>query len=117
MRVFAMMCATAVALVPSGASATNWVEVSRGENGMVSYNDTDGIRVLGSGRVRGWVKRDLSRVRTERAREFRQQWEWNCTDQITTRLSYISYAPDGSVMNSETRGHTNWNRTQWLLTL
>ncbi|HEX8654014.1 MAG TPA: surface-adhesin E family protein [Allosphingosinicella sp.] len=90
-----------VGMSSSAALAADWVEVSRAENGMITYYDAESVRVTGN-TLRVWLRRDLSRVRTERARESRQQWEVDCVDRTESLLTFVDYGPDGRVIASQT---------------
>jgi hypothetical protein len=46
------------------------------------------------------VRSDLSKVRTTTWRSTRQLWRFNCKTGTSATVSFIAYAPDGSVVRS-----------------
>jgi len=97
MRVLAVTLLALVVATP--AQASNWVLLSRGNDGTALLVDRDSIRATSTG-YKVWSKFDYRAVKAEKAREMREQSAVNCEAETITVLSAIVYAPDGRVMRT-----------------
>jgi hypothetical protein len=96
-----MLTAALVIFASCPADAATWSFAGHGTDGRVVFIDTAVTRTT-NGRVRAWVKTDFSKVKTTRAREGKELYEYDCSARTAAVISWIDYAPDGSILGSDT---------------
>jgi hypothetical protein len=94
-RTAALLGAMCFALMPTApAYAANWVYVTKSTKNAVFYYDSDTIQRAGN-QVTVWVKLDHSRDKTEKAREKKVLYRYDCVNRTLTILQVTIYYPNG----------------------
>ena len=84
----------------TSASARVWVPLAATATDGTEYEmDTESIRRNGD-IATVWIKADLSKVRTTRARSQTQLWKYNCRNNSNFIASSVTYSADGNVISS-----------------
>ena len=84
----------------TAASARVWVPLAATATDGTEYEmDTESIRRNGD-IATVWIKADLSKVRSTRARSKTQLWKYNCRNSTNFIASSVTYGADGGVISS-----------------
>lgn len=86
------MCLALMPIAP--AHAANWVHVITNNSGTDFYYDSDTIRRSGN-QVTVWEKYDHSRDKTDKTREKKVLYRYDCVKRTTTILQATIYYPNG----------------------
>lgn len=93
----ALLGVMSLALVPIvPAFAANWVYVAESTSNAVYYYDSETIRRSGN-QVTVWEKYDFSRDKTEKRRERKVRYRYDCEQRTDTLLETVSYYPNGKI--------------------
>ena len=88
-------------LLAAPAYAESWTLYAESETGTVYTFDQDSLRQNGSTFL-VWVKMDYSKDRTKKERMTKERYRVDCLSETITVLTYIDYAPNGSILRSAT---------------
>jgi hypothetical protein len=99
--------ALALASTSSTVMAADWRYLTSSTSGTVVLVDVESARELPALAIRRpfpvmqiWVKMDFSRDKSEKYREWRALYRFNCTAETSMLVSSATYAPDGRVVKS-----------------
>lgn len=83
--------------ISTPVAAATWVYTTDTTTGGVVYIDADSRSRTGETR-RAWFRFDYSKDKTEKARESKQLWSFECTGNRMSLISYSDYFADGRVI-------------------
>lgn len=88
--------------------ATNWVKMTTTSQGSVYYLDLDSISSEGD-YVTAWIKVDARSDKSVAHRESKVLWKVDCVNRRLNLKGFTKYAPDGSVLESQSFTYTSWS--------
>ena len=87
--------------------ATDWQELAANSQGSVYYLDLDSLSSEGD-YVTAWIKLDARSDKSVAYRESKRLWKVDCLNRRLDIKGYTNYAPDGSVLESQSFTYTSW---------